>query len=232
MSGQEAEQLVLDLGQRPALGAADFIVSASNRAAVALIDAYPQWREPVVALIGPEGAGKSHLVHVWQLRSDAFIVPARELGDAVIAEHAKRRAVVVEDIDRDLSGEHAVFHLLNQVKDLGGHVLITARMPPGAWQIVMPDLRSRVRALPVVPIGEPDEALLRAVLVKLLADRQLVATPAAVAHLARHLDRSMAKVLKVIAAIDRRVWQGKQAVTRDLVREVVAEVDGAAGEAD
>ena len=77
-----------------------------------------------------------------------------------------------------------------------------------------------------------NSALLRAVLLKLLDDRQLVATPAAVAHLARHLDRSMAKVLRAVAAIDRRVWQAKQAVTRDLVREVLAEVDGASREAD
>lgn len=232
MTAGKAEQLVLDLGQRPALGAADFIISASNAAAVAAIDSYPRWRDPVLALVGPEGAGKSHLAHVWQLKSNALIVPAHEIGDAVIAEHAARRAIVIEDIDQELRDESVVFHLINQVKDLGGHVLITARIPPGAWDIAMPDLRSRARALPVIPIGEPDEALLRAVLLKLLDDRQLVATPAAVAHLARHLDRSMAKVLRAVAAIDRRVWQAKQAVTRDLVREVLAEVDGAAGEAD
>lgn len=227
MTSGRAEQLVLDLALRPALGAEDFIVSASNRAAVDLVDAYPQWRDRVVALVGPEGSGKTHLAHVWQLRSKAVIVPAAELSDAALALHAKHRALIVEDVDRELADEHLMFHLLNQVRDLGGHVLVTARTAPGAWEIAMPDLRSRARALPLVPIGEPDEDLLRAVLLKLFADRQLMASPAAVTHLARHMERSMRMALKVVEEIDKRVWQAKQAVSRDLVREVLAELQGA-----
>jgi chromosomal replication initiation ATPase DnaA len=223
MIAKRAEQLLLDLAQRPALGAEDFIVSASNRAAVDLVDAFPNWQDRVVALVGPEGSGKSHLAHVWQLRSGAELVQASAVDDEVIALHAARLALVVEDVDRDLADEHAMFHLLNQVRDLGGHVLLTARSAPGAWKIAMPDLRSRVRALPVVPIGEPDEALLQAVLLKLLADRQLIARPAAVTHLARHMERSMGMALKVVEAIDQRVWQSQQPVTRDLVREVLAD---------
>ncbi|MEZ5923569.1 MAG: hypothetical protein R3D57_04210 [Hyphomicrobiaceae bacterium] len=222
MSAGRAEQLVLDLALRPALGAEDFIVSGSNRPAVDLVDSYPGWRDRVVALVGPEGSGKSHLAHVWQLRSGAPLVMASELTDDVVRQHAERRALVVEDIDRGLKDEHAVFHLINQVRDIGGHVLMTARSAPGTWSIAMPDLRSRARALPVVPIGEPDEALLRAVLIKLLGDRQLMASPAAVAHLARHMERSMRAAIRMVEAIDRRVWQAKQPVTRDLVRDVLA----------
>jgi chromosomal replication initiation ATPase DnaA len=107
---------------------------------------------------------------------------------------------------------------------------VTARSAPGVWKIDMPDLRSRVRALPVVPIGEPDEPLLRAVLLKLLADRQLMASPAAVTHLARHMERSMQMALRAVESIDRRVWQSKQPVTRDLVREVLAGLGGSGSE--
>jgi chromosomal replication initiation ATPase DnaA len=232
MSEGRAEQLLFDLAQRPALGAEDFIVSASNQAAVDLVDSYPQWRDRVVALVGPEGSGKSHLAHVWQLRSSATIVPAREVTDAIIALQARDRAIVLEDIDRGLADEHAVFHLLNQVRDIGGHVLLTARSATGNWKIAMPDLRSRVRALPVVPIGEPDEALLRAVLIKLLADRQLMASPAAVTHLARHMERSMGMALRIVDELDRRVWQAKLPVTRDLAREVLVAIGSGAGEHD
>jgi chromosomal replication initiation ATPase DnaA len=232
MSGERADQLLLDLAQRPALGAEDFIVSASNQLAVDLVDSYPRWRDGVVALVGPEGSGKSHLAHVWQLRSHAAIVPAREVSDAIIALHARNRAVVVEDIDRGIADEHVMFHLLNQVRDIGGHVLLTARAAPGSWTIAMPDLRSRVRALPVVPLGEPDEALLRAVLIKLFADRQLMASPAAVTHLARHMERSMGMALRIVGAIDRRVWQAKQPVSRELAREVLAAIGNESNEHD
>lgn len=226
MTSERAEQLLLDLGQRPALGAEDFIVSASNRLAVELVDAYPAWRDRAVVLVGPEGSGKTHLAHVWQLNSDAAIVSAGGISEAVMAEHARRRAIVVEDIDRGLADEHVLFHLLNQLRDLGGHVLLTARNAPGAWTVAMPDLRSRVRALPVVNVGEPDEALLRAVLLKLLADRQLMASPSAITHLARHMERSMSMALQIVETLDRRVWQSKQPVTRDLARDVLAAITG------
>ena len=229
MTSERAEQLLLDLGQRPALGAEDFIVSASNRLAIELVDAYPAWRDRAVVLVGPEGSGKTHLAHVWQLKADAAIVSAADITEAVMAEHARRRAIVVEDLDRGLADAHLLFHLLNQLRDLGGHVLLTARSAPGAWDVAMPDLRSRVRALPVVHIGEPDEGLLRAVLLKLLADRQLMASPPAITHLARHMERSMSMAIRIVEALDRRVWQSKQPVTRDLAREVLAAVSGSDG---
>ena len=59
-------QLPFDLKAPPAMGAADFVTSSSNDAALALIDSWPNWPGPALSVHGPAGCGKTHLGHVWQ----------------------------------------------------------------------------------------------------------------------------------------------------------------------
>ncbi|MEZ5774317.1 MAG: DnaA/Hda family protein [Hyphomicrobiaceae bacterium] len=221
-----AEQLILDLSLRPALGAEDFIVSASNEAALALIDSWPDWPSPVAVVAGPKGSGKTHLAQVFRHRSGAGVVSAHALDDDEARRLGEGRAAVVEDADRGILSEKAFFHLINLAREQGGHILVTGQTPPGQWSIALPDLRSRLRAAPVVQILPPDDALLRAVLVKLLSDRQLPATPHAVTHLARHMERSMEAALGLVEEIDRMLWQRPREVSRDVAREALQRIGG------
>lgn len=72
-----AEQLGLDLPSVAALGREDFLVAPSNALAMAMIDAWPNWQGGKLVLSGPEGAGKTHLAHVWAQRSGAKLIPVR-----------------------------------------------------------------------------------------------------------------------------------------------------------
>lgn len=220
------QQLVLDLPHRPALEAEDFIVSNSNTAADEMIHRWPEWPGYGLVITGSEGSGKTHLAHVWRLRSGAALVPAQDLSSADAAELATSGGVAVEDVDAGAFDERALFHLLNLAREQQFNVLLTARTPPGAWDITLPDLRSRARSLPVVAIEPPDDELLTAVLVKLFADRQIPATPAAVRHLARHMERSMQFALQLVHKIDTRVWSTSREVTRELARAVLSEMQG------
>lgn len=219
-----ADQLVLDLPLRPALGAEDFIVSASNAEAVKMIDRWPHWPAPALILCGPAGSGKTHLGHVWRMVSAARLIKAAGLTEELALELAAGRGALVESVDTELGSETALFHLLNLAKEQGFHVLITARKLPGKWRIALPDLRSRVRSFPVAEIGLPDENLLRAVLVKLLGDRQLPATPHGVNHLVRHMDRSMEMALLLVEEIDRMLWTQPGPVTRSVAAKALARV--------
>lgn len=230
MSGGAPEQLILDLAHRPALGAEDFIVSASNEIAVAAIDGWPGWATYGLILVGPGGAGKSHLGHVWQKLAGTGEVVAARLDEPAARTLADSRGGLIEDIDRGVGDGQALFHLMNEARERGFHLLFTARTAPGDWEIALPDLRSRLRALPIVHIGAPDEQLLAAVLVKLLTDRQLPATPTAVSHLAKNLDRSMASALAVVAELDRMVWQSRREVTREMAKRALATVTGRDGD--
>lgn len=229
MTGR-TEQLVLDLPLRPALGAEDFIVSTSNAEAVAMIDRWPHWPAPALILAGPHGSGKTHLGNVWRMVSGARLINAALLTEEMALELAANRGALVESVDTALGNETALFHLLNLAKEQGFHVLLTARTAPGDWRIKLPDLRSRVRSFPVAAIGLPDENLLRAVLVKLLGDRQLPATPHGVNHLVRHMDRSMETALLLVEEIDRMLWSEPGPVTRHVAAKALARTSRHEGE--
>jgi chromosomal replication initiation ATPase DnaA len=223
-------QLVLDLAHRQALGEEDFLVSSSNAAAIELIDAWPHWPHPAAVVVGPRGSGKSHLANVWRLRSAAHLVPAAELTDAVVAALAERSAVVVEDLDRGASDERALFHLLNRARESGVFVLLTSRAAPGDMTFDIPDLRSRLRALPVVELQPPDEAVLKAVLVKLFCDRQLNVEPAVIEYISVRMERSMEAASRIVATVDRLALAMHRKVTRPLAAEALATLADSPGD--
>lgn len=215
-------QLVFDLAHRQALGAEDFLVSRSNDAAVEMIDRWPDWPHPASLVAGPQGAGKSHLANVWRLRSGAALVSAAALDDGAVAALAEGDSLVVEDLDRGIADEQALFHLLNRARESKLSVLLTSRMPPGEQDFRIPDLRSRLRALPMAELEAPDEALLKAVLVKLFADRQLTVEPPVIDYLSLRMERSMAAASAIVAAIDGLALATHRKVTRPLAAEALA----------
>ena len=224
-------QLVLELPHRQALGAEDFLVSRSNAAAVEFIDSWPCWPRHAVLVTGPEGCGKSHLANVWRLKSGANTVAAPALADAAVQSLESRGALVIEDIDRGLADERTLFHLLNLAREKGHSLLLTSRAAPGEIGVAIADLRSRLRALALAKIEAPDEALLKAVLVKLFADRQLVVEPHVVAYLGLHMERSMAAASQVVTAADRLSLAKQRKVTRAIAADALSTL-GRSSESD
>jgi chromosomal replication initiation ATPase DnaA len=223
-----AEQLVLDLPHRAALGAHDFLISPSNKVAADMIDLWPDWPLASVAVVAPAHAGKTHLANVWRLRSGAARLLAHALGEADVLGAAAHGAVLVEDLHAGIADERALFHLLNLVREHKLTMLLTSRTPPGELQVTLPDLRSRLRALPVVAIAPPDEALLKAVLVKHFADRQLAVEPGVIAYIALRMERSMEAAATTVAEIDRAAMAAHRRVTRALAAQVLALPAGSA----
>jgi len=217
----QPRQFVLDLAHRPALGVEDFLVSGSNAAAVALVDRWPDWVLASALVVGPRSTGKTHLAQVWRLRSKAVEVSAGALAESAIGALQSSRALLIEDLDRGIADERVLFHLLNMAREQNLSVLLTSARPPGELEVALPDLRSRLRALPMVAIEMPDEALLRAVLVKLFADRQLAVEPQVVERIALHMERSMSAAGAIVAEIDRRALALQRRVTRALATEVM-----------
>jgi chromosomal replication initiation ATPase DnaA len=217
-------QLTLDLAHRPALGAEDFFVGPSNRAALELMDRWPDWPHWAAVVVGPARSGKSHLANVWRLRSQAQRLRASELSESAVALLKADRALLVENLEVGISDEKALFYLLNVAREEKLSILLTSRLAPGDLLITLPDLRSRLRALPLVAIEAPEEALLRAVLVKHIADRQLLVEPEVVDYLALRMERSLEAAQKLVAEIDRRALATRRRVTRKLASEVLVEL--------
>jgi chromosomal replication initiation ATPase DnaA len=216
-----AEQLILDLPHRPALGAEDFLVSDCNLGAVRLIDSWPDWQENAKLLIGPAASGKTHLARVWQALSGAELLSPDGLDMRALDAMGAGTALIVEDVDRAGYDEKALFHLLNVAREKRVFVLLTARDAPNRFDCSLPDLRSRLNALPAVRIGAPDDALLKTVMLKHFADRQLAIDPKSLDFLALHIDRSLAAAALAVAAVDRAALGSGRKISRQLVAEAL-----------
>ena len=214
-------QLVLALDHRESFDRADFLVSDSNRAALQLIDRWPDWPARTVALAGPEGAGKSHLAAVWAAAAGARVMSRAVLDVASGPQALSAGALVVEDCDRDHGDDTALFHLFNLAKEQRAFLLMTARRPPANWSVALPDLASRLRAVPVVTIAPPDDALLATVMLKLFADRQLTADDRLVSYLLARIERSFAAVQAVVDELDREALRLKRPVNRALAAAIL-----------
>lgn len=219
-------QLALDLTTPPALGRADFLVTPASAPALALLDRPGDWPGGRLLLVGPEGAGKSHIASFWAAEHGARRIAASALGpelaDALLPPGA---ALVVEDAHRAggaAGAEQALFHLWNLVPSRGATLLLTARTPPRDWGLALPDLRSRMDAMAQARLGPPDDALLAAVLVKLFADRQIAIPPAVVAALVARMERDLGLARRLVAAIDRGALAAGRPVTRRLALDTLA----------
>jgi len=219
-------QLPLDLGQRQALGAEDFLVAPCNTDAMAWIDLWPDWRGLVV--YGGAGCGKSHLAAVWQARADARNLSPQSLAEDRPEELAGSGGLILDDADWGFSGDPpnfdqaALLHLYNLHVNQGGSFLITAPTPPARWSLSLADLGSRLRAIPVVEIAPPDDALLAAVMVKHFTDRQLEVGAEVIAFLAPRLERSFDAQRKAVKAMDAAAMAQNRAITVPLARQVLA----------
>ena len=216
-------QLVLDLPVDPRFGAEDFLVSHSNEDAFRLIERWPDWPESILHVQGPPGSGKSHLAAIWAARAGARGIAARAIGPESVPDLASHKALVLEDIDDAPLDEPALFHLLNLARERRLPLLFTSAYQLDPSRIATPDLLSRLRLAPSVVLGFPDDALLRAVLVKLFGDRQLVVDANVVAYLATRIERSLAAAAQVVAALDREALSRGRRVTRAIAAELVGE---------
>jgi chromosomal replication initiation ATPase DnaA len=216
-------QLALALTHAESFERDDFLIGPPNAAAFALIEQWPDWPTRVMVLAGPEGAGKSHLAAIWAQIAGARFAAARALDVAAVPSALATGALVVEDV-AELLEERALFHLLNLAQEDSAYVLITGRTSPVSWNIQLRDLASRLKALPVVTLASPDDVLLRAVLVKLFADRQLAIDENLITYLATRIERSFAAARAVVDQLDREALRQKRPVTRALAAELLREV--------
>ncbi len=213
-------QLALALGHEESLAREDFLEGPSNATALTLIEAWPDWPAPVVLLAGTEGSGKSHLAAIWAAASGARVMAGRALAETSPPAALATGALVIEDLVSGDFDEAVLFHMLNMAREEGAFILLTARTAPSGWQVGLRDLASRLRVLPVATLDAPDDALLRSVIVKLCADRQLPVDEAVVGYVANRIERSFAAARAAVSLLDREALRQKRAVNRSLAAEL------------
>jgi chromosomal replication initiation ATPase DnaA len=202
-------QLGLKLDRPLRSGRSDFVVSPANADALRAVDAWPEWLGGALCLVGPAGSGKSHLAAIWVERTGAAPWTGTEGTGPVL----------LEDADQGPADER-LFHLLNRAAE-GDGVLLTARTRPALWPAGLPDLRSRLNALAVAEIAEPDDAVLSGVLARLFAERSITPPDDLIPYLVRRMERSAPGARVLVDRLDEEAAALHRPVTRALAREVL-----------
>jgi DnaA regulatory inactivator Hda len=213
----DPEQLPLPFAVTQAYVMADFIGSPSNAAAQAWL-ARAEWPDQRLALWGPDGCGKTHLLHIWTEQFSGTLLCGSVLHD--LAALPQAGCVAIDDADR-IRGEELLLHLLNMARDRGLRVLLAARSAPARWPVSLPDLSSRLRAISAVEIAVADDHLLDLLMVRALSQRQLDVPVSVRTWLLHHLPRTASGMLEAVRRLDAQSLLQRKPITRAFAARVL-----------
>lgn len=214
------DQLAFDLPAREAWSRQDFFTSPANEAALLAVEGWRNWPGGRMLLLGPQGSGKTHLAHIWAAETDALWLSPDDLSDR-LPDIPADACIIIDGAHRVARrSETALFYLYNRLIPQG-RLLLTAPAAPRDWGLALPDLLSRLQAMPIARLEAPDDALLAGVLVKMLTDRQITAPANLIPYLLPRMERSIAAARALTAALDARSLATQRPVTRQLAAEVL-----------
>lgn len=224
-------QLPLDLQFRPAYGRADFLVTGSNKDAVAMIDAWPSsWGGfPALTIFGPAGSGKSHLAAVWANKTDALNLSPTEFTSLETEDIISRgRHVALERLDLltgDEQLEQKLFHLYNAMNAGKYSLLLTSHIAPAKLDFSLRDLASRLRASSAVEIRQPDDDLFCYVLAKQLHDQGFIVPEKVAKYAVERMERAWPVMDKLVEVLAKRATAEKKGITLPLVRDALLQME-------
>ncbi len=227
---ESPRQLPLPLPFSASSARADLIGDASNAEALAWLDRPDEWPLHRLALHGPAGTGKSHMLRAVASERGWRPLRGADLTDALALAEAPGTALD----EADAAPAAALFHLINRSAEAGVPLLLAAGTAPDRWPVALPDLASRLRATLSVGIAPPSDALRAALLAKHLADRQLRLGPDVATFLLARLPREAAAIAQAVAALDAASLEARAAITRPFaaqaLRAMLRSDDDAIGE--
>ncbi len=217
-------QLTFRWAHSPSFAREDFLAAPSNLDALTAIELWPNWASRMLMLVGPEGAGKSHLGMIWARAAGAVCLAGKDLDEQSLGASAGARAVLIEDADRASGKEALLFHLINAALQNYTWLLLSSRTAPDVWGLDTPDLLSRLRLAPVVHLAAPDIELTEAVLFKLFSDRQLQVEPHVIGYIALRIERSLGAARELVATLDNQALTEGRRITRAMANNAMREM--------
>lgn len=178
----------------------DFLLSESNRAAFDHLRRWALWPVMATLITGPRKSGRSLLGRIFVRKTGGRLFDNAEAHE-----------------------EEALFHAWNDAQSRRKPLLIIADRAPPAWEVALPDLRSRLAATPHVEIGAPDDALVGQLIVKLLGDRGIAAPPELADYLVPRIERSHVAVLEVVDILDQVTLSHHRRMTVPLAKKALDE---------
>ncbi len=203
-------QIPLNLRPTTRQSFSTFHVTPGNRAAVSMLRARDRWPSAAVLILGPAGSGKTHLGQAWRGKSG---------GEFIDDAHLVDETTLFDSINRALAGQ------------ITGLVLASS-VPPTDWGVSMPDLNSRLNAMPTLTLAEHDETSLEPILRELFAQAGRVVGQDVVTFVLHQCERSVDALRDLVLELDVAAGSRKADLTKKFVAKYLkdrSEVDLFAG---
>lgn len=181
----------------------------------------------MACLCGEAQAGKTHLGHIFaQLwngivlsRAEAIEIrniPARE----VIGRFPSAQAFVFDPFDGGWS-ESWLFDAFNLLKERHIPTLWIASRPIQTWMFTLPDWESRLRSLPLLTVGLPDDSLRRQIFLKRMQDFGVKIDEEAVDELLNRIPRTWEALQRWSIRLDRAAALLRRRISKGFVRDLL-----------
>jgi len=192
-------QLPLDLEAGDRFSRDHFIATTELATVMGVLLHPDQWLSPHLVLMGPTGSGKTHLGHIFAENAGGRFLTAAQTRTLDLA-HLEPVPYVIDDAEQ--ASEDALFHLCNHVQKSAQQLVLLTENQPITWNVHLPDLASRLNAMRILPLPEPDEELLVAILNKLFAQRAISPSPDLIDYIALRMDRSVTAAQKIVTQLE------------------------------
>lgn len=206
-------QIPLNLRPQPQPSFSNFHVAPGNQAAVDMLREPQRWTSAALLLLGPKGAGKTHLGCAWQ---------AETSGEFIDDAHHVSEVDLFDAINRALAGQNK-------------GLLLTSHLAPTEWGVSMPDLKSRLNAMPTVTLPEHDEHSLEPILRELFSQVGREVRQDVVAYVLNQTERSVEALRELVHELDIAAGSAKADLTKAFVAKYLKqrlELDAFSGPID
>jgi chromosomal replication initiation ATPase DnaA len=165
---------------------------------------------------------------MWPVKATLLTGPRRS-GRSLLARNFVERVGgrVIDQADR--ADEEELFHAWNAAQESGRPVVMIVDAAPPAWDIALPDLKTRIAVTPVARINEPDDELFQALVQLHFADRGLHIPTDALRFMSERLHRDYWTVERAVEAIDRHAIAERARLSLPTIRRALIEagmIDG------
>lgn len=196
----------------------NFIVSESNILSHSYICNWPDWKENMLFIYGPNSCGKTHLLNIWAKYSQAKFI---SFDDISLNNIDFSRNLIVENIEQFNNDEASLFHFYNNFKEksAGSFLVFSANKAPSKLQLKLPDLKSRLNCINSIKIEEPDENLLKQFTFKLFLNKQIKVENDVINFLILRIERSFSAIKDFVNMLDKESLKQKRNITIPFVKQ-------------
>ncbi len=219
---KDLNQLILKFDYEQNFKDQDFYVSKSNQYSFKILNSWPKWEKNFINLIGERYSGKTHLINIFLKKFNGIKINASSINNEFLEKIKIYENIVIENLNEEVN-ENLLFTLLNIIEQDNKYLIITTVIPIVDISFKLNDLNSRSRNFLLSNIGNPEDDLMFALILKNLSDRQILIDKKLIDFIIKRIDRSYSKIFDFIYKIDEISLKRKKPIDFKIIKEALGE---------